>query len=497
MTKLLVNVRRQLGCVERGIFGGFVEHLGRCIYGGIFDEDSPFSDERGYRTDVLALLKQMKISILRWPGGNFVSNYHWRDGVGQKEARPTRSEITWGGLESNRFGTGEFIDYCRVLGAEPYICLNMGSGTLEEALAWVEYCNSNQDTEWARKRSRHGWLQPHKVRYWALGNEMYGEGQVGSLSAQEYAAEATRWARAIKLVDPTVKLVSCGKNGWSNWDMYVIDRLAGLVDMHSVHIYTGSEDYWTNVLAPHSAERAIGVTSAALRRAAYKQRLARAPTIAYDEWNVWFRTMAAGWPSVWHGDGLEERYNISDALAVGTYLNIFVRNCRWVKMANLAQLVNAIAPIITTPTEVLVQPIFYPFLWHSTGHLNVAVDAHVDGPVVEPPSEHLSPWPHRVNDLAPFSLVDAAATMDSAGASLAITLVNRSERAEPLDLHVAGAELDDTVAIRTLTASPDVRGGTLVEAVSVDEGKEATRGGRATLTLPAKSFTLLQAGLRP
>ena len=170
---------------------------------------------------------------------------------------------------------------------------------------------------------------------------------------QEYVAEAKRWARAIKMVDPTVKLVSCGKNGWSNWDMYVIDRLAGLVDMHSVHIYTGSEDYWTNVLAPHNAERAIEVTSAALRRAAYKQRLPRAPTIAYDEWNVWFRAMT---------EGLEERFNISDALAVATYLNIFVRNCRWVKMANLAQLVNAIAPIVTTPTEASVQPIFYPFL---------------------------------------------------------------------------------------------------------------------------------------
>ena len=488
MTTLLVNVRRKLGVVERGIFGGFVEHLGRCIYGGIFDEGSPLSDEHGYRTDVLDLLKEMRISVLRWPGGNFVSNYHWRDGVGPRDGRPTRAEIAWGGLESNRFGTNEFIEYCRQLGAEPYICLNMGSGTLEEALAWVEYCNSDRQTELVRQRKEHGSPAPHGVSYWALGNEMYGEGQVGSLSAQEYAAEAKRWARAIKLVDPTVRVVSCGKNGWSNWDMHVIDQLAGLVDMHSVHIYTGSEDYWTNVLAPHNAERAIEVTSAALRRAAYKQRLPLAPTIAYDEWNVWFRAMS---------ESLEERYNVSDALAVATYLNIFVRNCRWVKMANLAQLVNAIAPIVTTPTEAIVQPIFYPFLWHAQGHLDTAVDVHVDGPLVEAPSKHLSRWPHRVYDLAPFNLVDATATVDSAGSKLAITLVNRSEQAEPLEIEVTGAEFRQKARFRRLTAGNSGREDGPVDLVQLDDGEEATKGERMALVLPPTSFTLLEAALTP
>jgi alpha-N-arabinofuranosidase len=486
MTTLEVNVRRKLGLVDRGIFGGFVEHLGRCVYGGIFDEGSPLSDERGYRADVLDLLKKMKISVLRWPGGNFVSNYHWRDGVGPMHSRPTRAEIAWGGLESNRFGTNEFIDYCRQLGAEPYICLNMGTGTLGEALAWVEYCNSDRRTALAQQRKEDGCVEPHGVRYWALGNEMYGAGQVGSLSAQEYVAEAKRWARAIKMVDPTVKLVSCGKNGWSNWDMYVIDGLASLVDMHSVHIYTGSEDYWTNVLAPHSAERAIDVASSALRRTAYKQRLPRAPTIAYDEWNVWFRAMT---------DGLEERYSVSDALAVATYLNIFVRNCRWVKMANLAQLVNAIAPIVTTPSEASVQPIFYPFLWHSQGHLDAAVDVYVDGPVVEPPSGHFSRWPHRVNDLAPFCVVDATATVDSAQSRLAVTLVNRSEEVEPVEIEVRGAEFRQTVGIRTLTASSDGRENSPVDPVNITEGEEVAKGEKVALVLPARSFTLLEAAL--
>ena len=192
---------------------------------------------------------------------------------------------------------------------------------------------------------------------------------------------------------------------------------------------------------------------------------------------------------------LEERFNISDALAVGTYLNIFVRNCRWVKMANLAQLVNAIAPIVTTPTEAIVQPIFYPFLWHSQGHLDAAVDVYVDGPVVDAPSEHLSRWPHKVSDLGPFNLVDATATVDSATSKLAITVVNRSEQFEPLEIEVNGREFRQTVGIRTLTANTDRHDSGPVHAVDVDEGEEVAKGERVSLVLPPKSFTLLEAGL--
>ena len=141
MTRIVVDPARQLGTVDRNVFGGFVEHLGRCIYGGLYDEGSPLADEHGFRKDVLGLLRELRMGVLRWPGGNFVSNYHWADGIGPKDSRPRRPELAWGGEESNRFGTDEFLAYCQQLGTEPYICLNMGTGTLEEALAWVEYCN--------------------------------------------------------------------------------------------------------------------------------------------------------------------------------------------------------------------------------------------------------------------------------------------------------------------------------------------------------------------
>lgn len=186
--QVTVDPGRPIGRLDRGVFGGFVEHLGRCIYGGLFDEGSALSDDRGFRRDVLDLLRPLKLSVLRWPGGNFVSNYHWADGVGPRSSRPARPNVAWGGVESNRFGTDEFLAYCAELGVTPYICLNMGTGDLAEALDWVEYCNSAASTYWAQQRRENGHTEPYGVIYWGLGNEMYGDWQVGQLAAPDYVA---------------------------------------------------------------------------------------------------------------------------------------------------------------------------------------------------------------------------------------------------------------------------------------------------------------------
>jgi alpha-L-arabinofuranosidase len=493
VTQIAIDPGRSLGRLDRRVFGGFIEHLGRCIYGGIYDEGSPLADEQGFRKDVLGLLRELAPGVLRWPGGNFVSNYHWADGIGPKDARPRRPELAWGAEESNRFGTDEFLRYCAELGTEPYICLNMGTGTLDEALGWVEYCNGSGGTAWADRRRENGRDEPYRVRCWGLGNEMYGDWQVGALSAEEYVRTATRWARAIKRLDPDVTLVSCGMNGWNDWDRIVIDGLAPHVDLHSLHIYTGSEDYWTNVLQPHQAERAIRCAAALIERAGYTKKLAQPPRIAYDEWNVWFRT----------DDGtLEERYSFADALAVGTYLNIFTRNCHWVAMANLAQLVNAIAPVVTTAQAAVTQPIYYPVAMHAQAALDIAADVHVSGPTVSPPSVtqhgagHRSRWPHRVADLGPFSLIDAAATVRADRGRVAVTLVNRSE-SEP---ETAAIVLRDTsftgpVTVRTVTAERDRRLRELpdVAGVHLEEGTESATGAAVSVRLPPQSFTVLEA----
>ena len=492
MTRIVVDPARPIGTVDRNIFGGFVEHLGRCIYGGLYDEGSPLADARGFRTDVLRLLGDLRMGALRWPGGNFVSNYHWADGIGPKDGLPRRPELAWGAEESNRFGTDEFLAYCAELGTEPYLCLNMGTGTLEEALAWVEYCNGAGQTAWAQRRRANGHAEPYRVRYWGLGNEMYGDWQVGAMSAGEYVRTATRWARAIRRLDPGARLVSCGMTGWDDWDRVVIDGLAALVDYHSLHLYTGSDDYWTNVLQPHQAERAIRCTRALIERAAYLQRIARPPRIAYDEWNVWFRT----------GDGaLDERYTFPDALAVATYLNIFIRNCDWVGMANLAQMVNVIAPVVTTPGSAAPQPIYYPVLLHAQAALETAVDVHVSAPMVSPlgPGQH-GRWPHRVADLGPFALVDAAATASAGRGALALTLVNRSpDESQAAEIVLRDLIFHGDAQITTVTAErgPGDRVLPDVEGACLETGSLAARGPALTLPLPPQSFTVLQAMTAP
>jgi alpha-L-arabinofuranosidase len=491
MTRVTAEPGRAIGQVNRNIFGGFIEHLGRCIYGGIYEEGSALSDHQGFRLDTLELLKELQVSVLRWPGGNFVSNYHWEDGIGPKEARPARSDLAWGGIEPNRFGTDEFMAYCAALGTEPYICLNMGTGTLKEALAWVEYCNSERATYWAERRRMNGRNEPYGVSWWALGNEMWGEGQVGAMSASEYVREATRWARAIRMLDPQAKLVSCGWNGWDDWDREVIDGMADLVDLHSLHIYTGSGDYWTNVLQVHQAERAIACSRALIARAAYVRKLDRWPRIAYDEWNVWYRT----------ADGtLEERYSMADALAVGTYLNIFIRNCSWVQMANLAQMVNAIAPIVTTPDAAVVQPIFYPVMLHAGNALSLAIDSYVDGPTIGAP-EHRpdNRWPHRLAGLGPFTLVDAAATVDEARKNISLTIVNRGETEDALEVSLRDFVFDGDATLQTLTTAtvPSVPRVPGVESVALEKTLESAIGRSLRITIPPKSFAAIQSRIAP
>jgi len=261
--------------VDDKIYGGFLEHLGRCIYGGLVnDPRDPSPDtalikmegltENGagglpFRQDVLDVIGkkgELEVPLLRWPGGNFVSNYHWQDGIGPYASRPKRVELAWHGVESNLFGTDEFIQYCRKAGCEPYICLNMGTGSYEEALAWLEYCNGTEHTTWANLRRKHtGVDEPYNVKYWGLGNEMFGPWQIGYLNPTEYAVKAKKWAHGLKLLDPTIQLVSCGCTGATEWDREVLATLLPFVDMHSIHNYTmfghnPDIPYESNVFSP-------------------------------------------------------------------------------------------------------------------------------------------------------------------------------------------------------------------------------------------------------
>jgi alpha-L-arabinofuranosidase len=498
MNRIGIDLARRLGTVDRRLFGQFIEHLGRCIYGGVYDEGSPLSDEQGFRRDVLAAARPLRIPILRWPGGNFVSGYHWVDGVGPKDARPRRSELAWYAEESNRFGTDEFIEYCRVLGTEPFICVNMGSGSMDEAQAWVEYCNGTGNTSWANLRRQHGHPEPYRVRYWGLGNEMYGGWQIGNLTAHDYVKRARAFAMVMKRTDPSIELIGCGQNGWSEWDEITINGLAEFIDHHSIHLYTGGPDHYATVFQSHQAERAIRICAALIERARHAQRIARPIHIAFDEWNVWWRTRS-------HEDrvgGVEERYTLSDALAVATYLHGFIRQCRVVRIANFAQLVNAIAPIFTSPQGLFLQTIYHPLRLYAEHTLELALDVHVDGPTYDLAPEQETAGGgrvHHVADLGPFTMVDAVSTTDTAGRELTVALVNRDrDRGQLAVVTLTGGALTGAVRSWEVNGLDPAAMNSFENprAVDVRERKIETRDGGITLTLPAHSVTILRGDLK-
>ncbi|HEX4208339.1 MAG TPA: alpha-L-arabinofuranosidase C-terminal domain-containing protein [Ktedonobacteraceae bacterium] len=491
--KIKVDLERVIGTIDSRVYSGFIEHLGRCIYGGIYDEGSALSDEHGYRKDVMEAMRALKPPILRWPGGNFVSGYHWTDGIGPVEQRPRRMELAWHAEESNRFGTDEFLRYCELMHIEPYICVNAGSGTMDEAQAWVEYCNGTGNTYWANLRRQNGHPEPYHVTYWGLGNEMYGAWQVGALNAEDYAKKAAAFAKVMKLTDPSIKLVSCGESGVADWDRVVIEQLARFVDFHSIHIYTGDNDYYRNVFAPHQAERALRICQATIEQVRYQQQIEQPIYVAYDEWNVWFRTGQE------QGDGLEERYTLSDALAVATYLNIFLRQCNSVRLANLAQMVNVIAPIYTSEQGMFLQTIYHPLRLYANYMYGDALDVHVSSETHNFPAAKNSPrWTHDVTDLGPFKLLDASAAYDAATKTLAVAVINRDqEQAHATSLQFADASIIQGINVYTVNASTvDAINSFEENNVSVQEQRLDVGGASFSYTFPAHSFTLLRMHVR-
>lgn len=494
MSRITVDLQRPVGIVDRRIFGQFIEHLGRCIYGGIYDEGSPLSDEHGFRTDVLKVAGDLRAPILRWPGGNFVSGYHWTDGIGPKDERPRRIELAWHDEESNRFGTVEFITYCRALGTEPYICLNLGTGTPDEAAGWVEYCNGTGNTYWANLRRSHGYDEPFNVKYWGLGNEMYGDWQIGAKTADEYVRFATQFAKIIHWVDPSAELVSCGQTGWQDWDATVIEGLAKYVRYHSIHLYTGSHDHWTNVIETEQADRAIRMTRSHIDRARLNQKIQHEIGIAYDEWNVWFREKRS--PA-------EELYTLSDALAVATYLNILLQHADSVKIANLAQMVNVIAPIFTRPDGLFLQTIYHPLRLYAEHTGPIALDCYVAGEASE---HHLiesaleaSGGLAKVPDRGPFTMVHAAATRSEDGRGLTLTVINRSpDTAVTVPLDLIHGEAAGTTMLSVVTgAEPTIRNSfETPDNVGVTEHTLPLSGDHLTLELPACSVNVYRIPLR-
>jgi alpha-N-arabinofuranosidase len=385
VARIKIDTDRKIAPIDPKIYGNFAEHLGRCIEGGIFDEGSPLSDSHGYRKDVMQAVRDLHVTLLRWPGGNFSSNYDWMDGIGPRDQRPKRLEMAWGTIEDNRFGTHEALDYCELLGIQPYICTNLGTGTWTEAQRWVEYCNFEGGTAISDLRKKNGRERPWKVPYWGLGNEMDGPWQMGHRSAEDYGKFALEAAKLMHWTDPTIHLIAAGSSNfgpdadWSGWNRTVLAYLRDHIDYISLHTYVGnaSEDSPEFLASSLEVNDRIRTTEGIIRAAqtgAHRRPIA----IAFDEYNVWYRA---------RGDGkmsgrriLEEHYNLEDALVIATFLNTFVNNAQIVKIANMAQLVNVIAPIFTDEKGLFLQTIYFPLQLFATHTHGTALEVSVDGP---------------------------------------------------------------------------------------------------------------------
>lgn len=433
MASLSITTRHTIGPVDRRIYSGFVEHMGRCVYGGLVPATYPEVSTKdvcvqGFRKDVVDAIKEVRPPLIRYPGGNYCANFNWMDGVGPMSERKPRLELAWQNTEPNTFGTNEFIEWCRVADVEPFFCLNMGTGDLREALAWVEYCNSDADSLYANLRRSHGYDKPHGVRYWCLGNEIHGDWQVAQTSKEVYAAMAIQWAKAIRMLDPTVKLVLCGNHGFNDWDEYVLQQCVGWVDYHSIHHYSEQKTHEMAVFAPLVAETSIVWTQAMIDRARYTNKVAAPVKICFDEWNVWNPQKYPG------NDGHEEIYNVSDMLGVAVWLHIFVRHADIVEITCIAQSVNVLSPLFTKEGDLLKQTIWWPYVLAAQYLCGRSVATHV----------HSSTWDGELTgQLAQFKgmlpamlqHLDMAATVSDNNV-LTVSVVNAKLEDIETDLHI-------------------------------------------------------------
>lgn len=448
-----------VGEVDKRMFGSFVEHLGRCVYSGIYEPSHGEADKFGFRKDVAELIKELDVPIIRYPGGNFVSGYRWEDGIGPVESRPRRLDLAWRTIEPNEVGVNEFSAWCKRIGTDPMLAVNLGTRGMEAALDLLEYCNHPSGTYWSDLRAKHGYPDPHRVKVWCLGNEMDGPWQTGHKTPEEYGRLAVETARAMKVFDPDIELVSCGSSNsfmetFPDWEAVTLTHTYDAVDYVSLHQYFGNEDDDTENFLARSLEtdRFIKTVVAVCDYVKAKKRGKKDIMLSFDEWNVWYHSKK-------HDDSemkdrpwgvapslLEDIYNFEDALVAGMMLITFLNHADRLKMACMAQLVNVIAPIITQPGGgVCRQTIFYPFLHASKFGRGTAVRPIVDSPK------------HDTKDYTDVQSIEAAAVVNEAEGELTLFAVNRDlKEALNVSCYLRGFE-EYSVAEHIVLASEDIK----------------------------------------
>jgi len=495
--KLIMDRDYSIGQIDPRMYGSFIEHLGRAVYGGIYEPGHPSADQDGFRTDVIDLVKKLQVPVVRYPGGNFVSGFNWEDSVGPREQRPKRLDLAWFTTETNEVGLHEFCHWARKADTSVMYAVNLGTRGADAARNIVEYANHPSGSYWSDLRIANGEKDPFNIKLWCLGNEMDGPWQICHKTAFEYGRIANEAAKVMKWVDPSIEVVASGSSShtmktFGTWEYEMLSECYENVDYVSLHRYYGNQSNDTPDFLARSMDLdsfirdVVSICDAVGGTKHSKKKL----NLSFDEWNVWYHSSEQD-KEIWKRDKwnralplLEDIYNFEDALLIGSMLITFIRNADRVKIACLAQLVNVIAPIMTrNGGGAWAQTIYYPLMHASAYGRGTALRPIVTSPVYD------------CSDYEAVPIVDAAATMDEAG-NVTIFAINRDMKEDAeltCDLRAFGKftsiehtvmHHDDVKAINT-ESQPD----NVVPSPAVTRPAD---GGELSAVLPALSWNMIR-----
>lgn len=493
-SQIIIDKDFILGSIDKRLYGSFIEHLGRAVYEGIYQPDSPYADENGLRKDTLSLVKELQVPIIRYPGGNFVSGFYWEDSVGPRELRPERVDLAWSVIEPNQFGLNEFSDWCKQAGSQVMMAVNLGTRGVEDARNLLEYCNFKGGTKYSDLRKSHGYENPHNIKTWCLGNEMDGPWQIGHKTAEEYARLAHETGKVMKWMDPTIELVACGSSSsgmptFGSWEATLLDECYDTIDYISMHQYYGNRDNDTaNFLACNmDLDRFITNVTAICDYIKGKKRGKKTINISLDEWNVWYHSNEADsklekWVQKPHQ--LEDVYNFEDALLVGSMLITMLRHADRVKIGCMAQLINVIAPIMTSDTGAWRQTIFYPYLHCSLYGQGTVLNTLVKSPL----------YTARQHGDTPY--LDSVVVYNEAAEELVVFAVNK-DLEEDMEVSLDLRQFSDyAITEHIVLHHPDLKAvnteGNPNNVVPVNNGKSSITDGILTAVLKSRSWNVIR-----
>lgn len=440
-TRVFCNRNFVIGDIDPRLYGSFLEHMGRVIYSGIYEPDNIRSDEEGFRKDVLEKVKEMGVSTVRYPGGNFVSAYHWEDGVGPRETRPRKLDLAWKAIETNEFGTDEFVRWAKKAEVEPIFTVNLGTRGIEEAVQYLEYCNFPGGTDYSDMRKKHGAESPYGIKMWCLGNEMDGQWQIGHKSAYEYGRLAAEAGKAMKIVDPEIELIACGSSlstmeSYPQWDLEVLEQTYDVVDYLALHQYYGGQEKGTESFLAQTLdmEEYIQTIRSVAQVVKHKKRSKKDIKFSIDEWGVWsvpsnmvnMEIDQDPWQSV--ASISEQIYTLEDALLFAGMQMVILRNADIIRIACQSLLTNISACIMTEKKGGLwLQTIYYPFYYFANYAHGVVLKSTKEGPF------------YKCDEYSKVSYLDEVIIWNKEKEEIVLFMINKSqEEAMKVDFDLHG-----------------------------------------------------------